>query len=470
MVQRRPKVMSARWIVMGLVFSSLLAGAAARAEASEPAQNITCQWQRLDNGERRSQHTLVYLPDSQGIMAFAGGDMRRSGSSLKDDLHFLPMADASSKTWKRVTVSGGPGDRMQHSAILRQVPGGGQEMVTFGGDDALPGGGTLTWRSPLLGGGFPRRAFLGGRGPLDVVKSIHKLNFNPDGAVAGWQQMNVPGGPFRTDHSAIWAPSEDGMIVFGGRRGEGANTAENTTWMLTLGASPEWSRLDSSAGPSKRFGHTAIEQTSAVRMVVFGGTKDWTTGMNDVWALRLLDGFDFAEWERVATTGTPPRGRFDHAAAYLPNLDWMVIVGGTANGQRELDDVWALDLSQDPAVWMSLSPTGNGPPGLIGLAGTYSATGDMAVFQGGQVGPDARDQTWGLSCGAPTVPTETPSPSPTATQAPGPSATPTTPTATATFTLPPPTNTLVPPITSTPTRGATEVMVWRVFMPLSEQR
>jgi hypothetical protein len=273
--------------------------------------------------------------------------------------------------------------------VLRQVPGGGQELLVYGGSDTLPGGGgTGTWRSPILAAG-QAAGLLAPAAPEGVVSSAYRLSFTPTGDPSAWAPVGA-GGQNRTDHSAIWAPSEDAMLVFGGRRTEQANSAENSIWALQLGASGSgWTRVNASGGPSARFAHSAVYQDAAVRMIVFGGTNNWTSGMSDVWALSFQNGLDTATWSPVNTTGTAPRGRYDHAAVYLPELDWMVVLGGTPNGQSELADVFALDLSVDPSPWTRLTPTGNGPPGLQGLAGTYDSAAKRAVFHGGRVGDRA---------------------------------------------------------------------------------
>lgn len=398
-----------RWLVIGaaagLAGLTLASVARVSAEPSAPGA-VACAWERLPTGERRSQHTLTYLPDSAAVAAFAGGEMRRAGDKLSDDLHTLKL-DAPGAAWTRINLSGGPGDRMQHSSVLRQIPGGGQQMVVYGGVDALPGGGgTGTWKSPILATG-PATGLLDTYAPSDVVDTVHMLGFSPTGDPASWTSADIAG-QSRADHSAVWAPSEDAMITFGGRRTEAANTAENSVWAYTFGGTPTWTRVNASGGPSARFAHTAVYQDAAVRMIVFGGTNNWTTGMNDVWALKFLNGFASAEWVEVETTGTPPRARYDHAAVYVPELDWMIVVGGTANGQAELSDVYALDMSTDPSPWIRLAPTGNGPPGLQALAGSYDTTGRRAVFHGGQVGADSRDQTWALTCTDTSVGTATP--------------------------------------------------------------
>jgi hypothetical protein len=386
------------------------------------------------------------------VLTFAGADIRQAGSRVEKDIRKLDLvADPSEGTWSEVRATGsGPGERAEHVAVLREPAGGGPQMVTYGGIDEVPkpnpGGGTFTWQSPLLAGGPTLTSLQGAYVPTTVENSAYSLEIAADSAT--WSAIAAQGQP-RTDHSAVWFPAEDAMIVFGGRQTDEARSADNSTWRLTLGAAPAWTRLNLIGGPSKRFAHTAVYDSTAQRMLVFGGTVDWKTGENDVWALSLAGGTDTAAWQRLNPAGTTaPFARYDHGAVYLPALQWMVIFGGTTNGRDPLSDLWALDLSQSPPVWSRLQPPAPRPPGVWGLAAAYSPVGDYAVFYGGQVGTDAKPDAWALKCEAPAVPTTAAPPTATPTVEP---TTEVPPTAAATTAVPPTDTPPVQPTEETPT-------------------
>jgi hypothetical protein len=392
-----------------------VAGVALFAARTVAFQAPTCQWVRLALGQDRAQHTLVYLPGNSGVLAFGGADLRQAGSSVKDDLRLLSLGSGAPGTWSELRPSGiQPGPRAEQAAIARLLSlGGGQEMITYGGINTVPSGaGTFTWRSALLGhgsviGGFDR-AYV----PAAVQSTTYRLEVT--GTAATWSRIEASGAQLRTDHSAIWYPDEDAMIVFGGRQTEEASSADNSTYRLQLSGAPAWERFMGGGEPSRRFAHAAVFDALRKRMLVFGGTNDWTTGMNDVYALDLSRGWANANWSRVSTAGTAPRGRYNHAMAMLPALDWMAVFGGTAGGTNELNDLHALDLSVNPPAWRQLNLSG-GPSRLVGSAAAYSASGDMAVFYGGESRGDAKNEAWGLTCSAPVQPTATASPEPTAT-------------------------------------------------------
>jgi hypothetical protein len=253
-----------------------------------------------------------------------------------------------------------------------------------------------------------------------------------------WSRL--PDGQARTDHSAVYHAAEDAMVVFGGRQTDQADSAVGDTWRLTLGDAPAWERSTATGGPNARFAHSAIYDTADERMVVFGGTNDWESATAEVWALNMVDGWANASWQKLSPTGTAPRARYDHAAVYLPNLDWMVAFGGTPDGQTELADLAVLDLSVDPPAWIRPDVDGSGPTRLIQLAGTWQSDTEYALFQGGATAGDSKNATWALACSGPVAPTPTstdlPSPTPTATTA-EPTVPGDTPTPTSTDTPPP---------------------------------
>ncbi|MFI0609598.1 MAG: hypothetical protein ACH37Z_17100 [Anaerolineae bacterium] len=377
-----------------------------RLAVAAPSQQAapTCAWERLSSGGRASQNAMVRVP-GVGALTFGGVDL--GNKTVSSDVRRF---DRAANSWQVLAVGGsGPGKRSEPAAVLRGLASN-PEFVTYGGVDSLPkGGGTFTWQSPLLGAGAA------GQGPLDalaansVQDSTHRLV--ADAAAPSWQGIGAAGQAPRTDHSAVWDPVADAMIVFGGRTDEDAQSVTDELKRLTLGDSSAWQALTPAGRrPSKRFGHSAVFDGAASRMVVFGGTSDWKKGLDDVWVLELGGGWDKAVWKELKPTGTGPSGRFDHAAAYLPGIGWMIVFGGSPDGSRELSDIYALDLVATAPKWIKLNPTGQKPPALMGLAAIGLDDGTSALLQGGQNGEDAASQTYRLACTAGAVPTATTGP------------------------------------------------------------
>ena len=452
----RRRILLAGVGVLACVASLRLAVAAPSRQAAP-----TCAWERLTSGGRASQIAMVPVP-GVGALTFGGVDL--GNKTVSGDLRRF---DRAANSWQVLAVGGsGPGKRSEPAAVLRGRVDN-PEFITYGGVDALPeGGGTFTWQSPLLGAGAARP------GPLDafvadtVQDSTHR--FVADAASPSWQGISAAGQAPRTDHSAVWDPVADAMVVFGGRTDEDAQSVTDELRRLTLGDTPAWQSLTPAGRrPSKRFAHSAVYDSAARRMVVFGGTSDWKKGLSDVWALDLSTGWDKATWKNLDPTGTGPSGRFDHAAAYLPAMGWMIVFGGSPDGSRELSDIYALDLAAAAAKWIKLNPTGQKPPALLGLAAIGLDDGTSALLQGGQNGEDAASQTYRLACTGGTVPTATTQPATDTPTAQPPTDTATPEPATATPSPEPPTATVAPSETPTaaPSPTATDVPRPLIYLP-----
>ncbi len=376
-------------------------------------------------------------------MAFGGIEFK-TPPEIHDDVHLLDISGGTDKTWIRVSTQGtGPGERAEHATFYRRLAEGGHMMVSIGGIDEPAVAGTPI--PPALAVGAGASAGRPAAAPRKVQSDAKGLTVSVSGAGASWSRLgNTTGGQPRADHSAVWFPDEDAAIIFGGRSGETSDTAVNDVYRLVLTASRSWDEFrGTGTPPSKRYAHTAIYDPVAKRMIVYGGTADGRLGLTDLYALDLSQGWDKAAWSKLSPGGAKaPVGRFDHAAVYLPELRWMLVFAGTRDGRSQMGDVWALDLGQDPPVWLQPAVSGAKPGDVYGHGGAPGLTGSQALFYGGQTGWAANRQTrrdsWQLSCSVGDLPTPTP-------------------TGVAVTDTPTPGPTDLP--TATPTVGATDVTV-----------
>ena len=218
-----------------------------------------------------------------------------------------------------------------------------------------------------------------------------------------WTKVTPLGTPpsARHQHSAIYDPVRDRVVVFGGY--EVSSVAYlNDAWALSLGDSPRWTRLaPAGTPPITRFAHSAIYDAQHDRMIVFGGYHSDPNGtnagpLNDVWGLSLSDS---TVWTEISPTGAPPIARYGHSAIYDPVRRSMIVFAGFAGGVLS-DDVWELSLSESPA-WTELSPTGTAPVSREYFAAIYDPMGDRMVIFGGY-GNAYLGDSWALSLtGAP---------------------------------------------------------------------
>ena len=133
-----------------------------------------------------------------------------------------------------------------------------------------------------------------------------------------WSQIPPPS---RSGHTAIYDPIRDRMLVFGGYQAE----LSNDTWSLCFGEKPGWQLLETlGEQPPGLREHSAIYDPVRDRMILFGG-RGGKGFLNETWELSLGDR---PTWSRLQTHGDLPIARHSHAALYDPVRDRMIVFGG----------------------------------------------------------------------------------------------------------------------------------------------
>jgi murein DD-endopeptidase MepM/ murein hydrolase activator NlpD len=202
---------------------------------------------------------------------------------------------------------------------------------------------------------------------------------------------------------AVYDPSSNRLITFGGITY--CCTNFNDVWVLTNANGsdgvPEWIKLNPASPqgfPAPRGRHSAVYDTGANRMIIFGGgnfTGDPSCNFcifnplfNDVWVLTNANGLGGTPtWVPLFPSGGPPAGRAGHHAVYDPASNRMTIFGGGNNGIMVVpNDVWVLTnangLGGNP-TWVQLDPTGQIPPPVEAFAIGYdNANNIMTIFGG----------------------------------------------------------------------------------------
>ena len=174
--------------------------------------------------------------------------------------------------------------------------------------------------------------------------------------------------PARAGHSAVLSESTNRMIVFGGAGGFAA-PCFNDTWLLAnangVNANPVWAKLNPAGPPSARFSHRAVYNPTSNRMIMFGGSACFGgVTFDDVWVLSHASAVGGSPmWTQLAPSGGPPPTRAGFGEVYDSANNRMIIFGGS-NSKGFLNDTWVLvgaDGSAGTPVWTQLSPSG-GPP------------------------------------------------------------------------------------------------------------
>lgn len=152
------------------------------------------------------------------------------------------------------------------------------------------------------------------------------------------------------------ASSTGGKVyVVGGQKDDGSGEAFSNNYVFDP-SGPSFSTLPSTNGPPDITGHQAVVISDG-RLLVFGGYSPSQKALipfTTVWSLDTTQSSPTWTPLSVSSTAVPsPRRGF---AAALTDGGKVVIQGGAdAVMQTSFDDGWALDTSQDPMVWSSVS-------------------------------------------------------------------------------------------------------------------
>jgi N-acetylneuraminic acid mutarotase len=143
-----------------------------------------------------------------------------------------------------------------------------------------------------------------------------------------------------------------------------------------------WERLPDATGPGVRARHAATLDTTASRMIIFGGRDRMPTGgyvnFNDVWAYELATD----TWSEIAATGDAPPPRSSAAIAYDGAANRIVVFGGNTSADGLVltgtNDMYALDLGT--GVWTEITAASPPAPRLYHTSAMFGH--EWLVFGG----------------------------------------------------------------------------------------
>lgn len=319
----------------------------------------------------RSNGSSVYDPTTDTLILF-GGD--NCGPNCQgNDVWILSHADGLGGTpaWTQLFPTGGPPSARQWTLFQSIYDPATNRMVIFGGDPA---------------GGYCGAAL------SDVWVLTHA---NGQGGQPQWLQLNPVGGPVQIrDASAVYDPTTNRMIVFGGDGGACIQTVTNNVWVLSnangLGGTPTWTQLAPAGGPvPAQEGQFAVYDPGSNRMAVYGGSgASGVISGADVWILSNANGLGGTPtWTQFEASGVPPDPRSGFSGAYDSSTNSMIIFGGYLAGSGALqNDLWvlhdAIALNGTPS-WLQLSPTGTLPSARLGANAVFDPSSDRMTLFGG---------------------------------------------------------------------------------------
>ena len=225
----------------------------------------------------------------------------------------------------------------------------------------------------------------------------------PAALAQSWVMLQPQGSPppGRFNNTAVYDPSSDSLIVFGGFNATVCCTAANDVWVLAHanahGGTRQWINLlpnGSVGAPPPLAAASAVYDARTNRMIVFGGQNaNLGISSGEVWVLKNANGFGGpASWSKLSVGGdSSPSPRQNHQAVYDPQSNRMVVVGGLSYDGANLvlqNDVWVLTNANgnDPQipVWTKLA-TGAGPSPRHAFAAAYDLNTNRLSIVGGCV-------------------------------------------------------------------------------------
>jgi hypothetical protein len=316
----------------------------------------------------------------QSVLMNDLANVRSLTSALASDLQAFKLSQSDLAAAQAQLLSSGlPGSEQ---AILAELGFTSQDIASFGqGTAGIVGSLPLDWQQTLPSGTDGTISLANETGGW-IDRSLQELT------APQWTQLSPSGGPgSRANHSAVYIPKTNEMIVFGGG-GPGPNNF-NDVWKLANAngiGTPGWTQVTPLGNPPlPRVGHSADYDAVTDRMIIFGGGLGRSSPCrNDVWVLANASGVSGAPtWIPLSPAGAAPALRLRHGSAYDSANNRLIVFGGNNCFQTNFNDVWVLTnangLGGTPS-WSQLSPSGTLPsPGSLNSI-VYSAANNRLIL------------------------------------------------------------------------------------------
>jgi hypothetical protein len=219
------------------------------------------------------------------------------------------------------------------------------------------------------------------------------------GGTPSWSQSSPNTSIPRTGQTAVYDPTRNVMITFGGDTAF-FGTDHNDTNILSPanGPSPTWTTLTTAGGPPPvRDSAVAVYDVKHNVMILFGGQQIFSPtnipGLNDVWVLTHANGHGGTPtWTNLVPAGTPPLGRSNCGAVYDSDANALYIFGGVARAADQttiaLGDVWKLTDANGQGnatpTWKQVGQRGTPPGGTIVPGVAFDEANRRLISFGGE--------------------------------------------------------------------------------------
>ena len=365
----------------------------------------------------RAGHALAYDAARERVVLFGGQSMV---PSMFPEL-IPPERAARGQTWEwdgagwNLASLDGPLGRYAH-ALVPSPEGagvtlaGGYGVAAWGDDEPTPDAWTWdgeTWRQhgePVLAhdagaawGFDPVRLRIVRFGTTEGARAT------VEGNTERWtQHAPNPGPRRRADQASAYDPLRQRLVIFGGPSRYANQDQAAATWEWDGAA---WLRQRPPQSPQGRDGHAMLWNPTTERVVMFGGADDGG-GVEPDGELGGLWSWDGETWDAVEPA-VRPAARYDHAMAFDPGRERLVLFGGVLNdrdagiecgqvgpGGAVCGDTWEWDGQQWARIVTNVRPAAQSDHAMVGYQGGVLLYGGKVPGVGGGFGHDWETWAW----------------------------------------------------------------------------
>ena len=225
---------------------------------------------------------------------------------------------------------------------------------------------------------------VGGNAPLKGTRSqgIYTLEMPADGTPTWSFTASDDAADFPTLGALVYHAATARLILtLGISESDSGYFFFDQLWELVEpGAATLIRGLRAADEPAGRYGFAYAHDESNDRIVVFSGAgwpsaNDPVNASEDLWELDLGS----MTWSQLAPTGFTPRGRRNACWAHDTQHNRLVVWGGTADGRSAVQDLTIIDLDRGRERWHTLVIPG-APEARASCSGVYNPNSSSALF------------------------------------------------------------------------------------------
>jgi N-acetylneuraminic acid mutarotase len=238
---------------------------------------------------------------------------------------------------------------------------------------------------------------------VNAAFTVLNQTWSYDASADEWQDLAAANSPsFRFYSSGAYDSESDKFVVFGG--GDLYDNFFNETWSYDL-TSNTWTKMPPAYSPTPTIINSVVYDSESDRIILFGGAIDSMGNLgllNETWSYDL----DTNSWARM-TPNAGPSERYGISAVYDPVSDLVITFGGVgfSYGGAEpipviFDDMWTYDLNTD--TWSMVNQLTKPTERALGAMAIDPSSRIIVLYGGAheEVMVTLGD-TWAVQLGAP---------------------------------------------------------------------